>query len=265
MTNLVRSSEDDIVGLVVTLADNSRAILEAITLVDANGDSVITANGQRIQGNSAAGAADAGDPVKVGGRYDSTLPTLTNGQRGNLQLSPRGTLLASLYDYNAGFTFGIIVPTNVTQAPGSNGAIVTASYNYGYDGANWARVGGDAAGWWTVPKPATTGGLSIARLVGSAGANIKASAGQLYGGTVTNSNAAIRYLHLYNKASAATLSTDTPVATIPLPPNASVMVDCSSLGAAFATGISWAFTTDDITIPTTAGATTDIHGTLFYK
>jgi hypothetical protein len=113
--------------------------------------------------------------------------------------------------------------------------------------------------------PATTGGLLQSRLIASAGANIKAAAGQVYGGVVTNSNAAIRYLHLYNKASAATLSTDTPVASYALPPSASVQITTDGLGAAFATGISWAFTTDDIAIPTTAGATTDIHGTLFYK
>lgn len=116
-----------------------------------------------------------------------------------------------------------------------------------------------------VAAPNTTGGLSIARLNTSAGANIKTTAGQIYGGIITNSNAAIRYLHLYNKASAAALTTDTPVATIPLPPSASVQVTTDGLGAAFSTGISWAFTTDDIAIPATAGATTDIHGTLFFK
>jgi hypothetical protein len=118
---------------------------------------------------------------------------------------------------------------------------------------------------WARAAPNIDGGLSIARLVGSAGANIKAAKGQVYGGVFTNTNAAIRYLHLYDKASAATLSTDTPVATIPLPPNATVQITTDGIGAAFSTGISWAFTTDDVAIPTTAGATTDLHGALFYK
>lgn len=34
-----------------------------------------------VQGNSASGAADVGNPVKVGGVYNTTLPTFTNGQR----------------------------------------------------------------------------------------------------------------------------------------------------------------------------------------
>lgn len=54
-------------------------------------------NGLYAQGNAAAGATDAGNPVKVGGRYNSTLPTLTTGQRGDLQLSASGELLANLH------------------------------------------------------------------------------------------------------------------------------------------------------------------------
>lgn len=43
-------------------------------------------------GNVAAGATDSGNPVKVGGVYNSTQPTLTNGQRGDGQLDSRGNL-----------------------------------------------------------------------------------------------------------------------------------------------------------------------------
>lgn len=105
-------------------------------------------------------------------------------------------------------------------------------------------------------------GESIARINSTlVGANIKASAGRLYGGTLTNHNAAARYVHFYNKASAAVVGTDTPVATIGLAPNATVNFG-DALGMAFATGISWAVTTDNIAIPATAGAAGDISGTL---
>lgn len=43
-------------------------------------------------GNVASGSSDSGNPVKVGGRYNSTPPTLTNGQRGDLQLDASGNL-----------------------------------------------------------------------------------------------------------------------------------------------------------------------------
>lgn len=39
-----------------------------------------------VGGNVASGAADSGNPVKVGGVFNTTLPTLANGQRGDIQL-----------------------------------------------------------------------------------------------------------------------------------------------------------------------------------
>lgn len=47
-------------------------------------------------GNVASGATDSGNPVKVGGRYNSTLPTLTDGQRGDIQLTSKAGLQATL-------------------------------------------------------------------------------------------------------------------------------------------------------------------------
>lgn len=44
----------------------------------------------RVQGNVAAGVADAGDPVKVGGVYLAAFPALANGQRSNFQTDRRG-------------------------------------------------------------------------------------------------------------------------------------------------------------------------------
>lgn len=58
-------------------------------------------NSPQVQGTAASGATDSGNPVKVGGKYNATLPTLTDGQRGDLQLDSAarailtlGTLLA---------------------------------------------------------------------------------------------------------------------------------------------------------------------------
>lgn len=39
-----------------------------------------------VEGGSASGSADAGSPVKVGGVYNSSAPTLDSGDRGDLQL-----------------------------------------------------------------------------------------------------------------------------------------------------------------------------------
>lgn len=212
----------------------------------------------------AAGATDSNNPVKVGGYATTTPSAVTSGQRQNLWLGLAGqavigTIVATGTDAQPNNSLGGIpnISTN-TSLP-----LITAGFVF--NGTSWDRSRGDTNGNYTVAKPVTTGGLSVSRLIAATSGVIKASAGQLYTGLFTNSNAAIRYLQIYNKATAGTLSTDTPVITVPLPPNVSVMIDFSAIGGAFATGISWQFTTDDIAIPTTAGATTDIHGFVTFK
>lgn len=59
---------------------------------DVGGNIVVTASPtalQQVVGNVASGAADTGNPVKIGGRYNATQPTLTDGQRGDIQLDTR--------------------------------------------------------------------------------------------------------------------------------------------------------------------------------
>jgi hypothetical protein len=223
-----------------------------VTMAGATGTS-----SARVQGVAATGAAVAGNPVLVGGSQGGNVAPLPLSTNGGLVVVNTG---------QATLATSFVGQPYVTLPWADNGgALGYASLGYVWDGAAIQLMRGDTTGTFTVPKPVTSGGLSIARLIGATSGVIKASAGQLYTATLTNSNAAIRYLQIYNKATAGTLSTDTPVMTIPLPPNASVMIDFSGMGGAFATGISWQFTTDDIAIPTTAGASTDIHGFVTYK
>lgn len=48
------------------------------------------AYGGPVVGNVASGAADSGAPVKTGGVYHATPPTLSDGQRGDTELDPSG-------------------------------------------------------------------------------------------------------------------------------------------------------------------------------
>lgn len=43
-------------------------------------------------GNVASGASDSGNPIKVGGVFNTTPPTFTTGQRGDIQISSRGSI-----------------------------------------------------------------------------------------------------------------------------------------------------------------------------
>jgi len=59
---------------------------------------------QAVGGDTASAAADAGNPVKIGGKVNTTLPTFTDGQRGDLQLGIRGAALVQIM--GAGSTTG---------------------------------------------------------------------------------------------------------------------------------------------------------------
>lgn len=63
-----------------------------VLLVGPNGEAILTASGLSVvsAGNVAAGAADSGNPVKVGGKYTVTEPTLADGQRGDMSLDANG-------------------------------------------------------------------------------------------------------------------------------------------------------------------------------
>lgn len=98
-------------------------------------------------GNVASGASDSGNPVKVGGKYNSTKPTLTNGQRGDLQVEINGALAASLYGKvtNAGDT-AVLLTTAGRQIPtqGVATALIDGGSNtlaIPYDTADTARQG----------------------------------------------------------------------------------------------------------------------------
>lgn len=92
----------------------------------------------------------------------------------------------------------------------------------------------------------------------------KASAGTLWSVVASNINAAARYLKLYNKASAPTVGTDTPVLTIPIPAGGVVQVDGGSNGIRFGTGIAWAVTASAADSDTTAVATGEIKVCIAY-
>lgn len=108
---------------------------------------------------------------------------------------------------------------------------------------------------------ATNGvGTSLARLISAATTNatvVKASAATLFSIYAFNTNAAARYLKLYNKATAPTVGTDTPVMTILLPPSVPVNIN-SVFGITFTSGLSFALTTGIADTDTTAVAANEI-------
>lgn len=93
----------------------------------------------------------------------------------------------------------------------------------------------------------TTNGGSLFRLFSAASTNatnVKASAGRVYGGLISNTSASWRYVKFYNKASAPVIGTDTVVLTLAIPPNNDVSLAAvfDAYGVHFSAGISFVIT-----------------------
>jgi hypothetical protein len=55
----------------------------------------VTAGTTAVQGSSAAGSADSGNPVKIGAVYHASPPAFADGQRGDLQIDGQGRLMVN--------------------------------------------------------------------------------------------------------------------------------------------------------------------------
>lgn len=158
-----------------------------VNLTKVGGTAVVTGgvNGLlAVAGNAASGATDSGNPVKVGGRYNTTLPTLTDGQRGDVQLDPRGNLavLARMGQFTAGDAVANTstgsLPFSTQSAPsGSATLMVTGAYLF--NGTTWDRARGDTSGAYvrsnfaynaatTITRPANTTPYTAGDVVGGA-------------------------------------------------------------------------------------------------
>jgi hypothetical protein len=90
-----------------------------------------------VVGNASNTGSDSGNPVKVGGVFNTTQPTLATGQRGDLQMSNRGEVLVRIG--SLGVFPGVTVPADgISAATG----LATTSQNVLFDaGANgWSKI-----------------------------------------------------------------------------------------------------------------------------
>lgn len=200
-------------------------------------------------GNVASGAADSGNPVKVGGVYNSALLTLTTGQRGDLQISSKGMLYVAAGNNwapaDAGGNLANVLLDNTGQTkPGY-------SYVGYFNGTSWDRQ--------RIPS-------SSSRIVSSANTTnatvAKASTGWLTSIVGLNTTGSVIYLKLYNKATSPTVGTDTPVLTIPIAASSFFSINLNTAPYYFSTGISYALTgaaADADTTAVAAGAITGLN------
>jgi len=93
---------------------------------------------------------------------------------------------------------------------------------------------------------------------------VKGAAGRLVGIVASNINAAIRYLKIYNKATAPNVGVDVPVMTLPIPATGQLNIDLGPVGFQFPLGIGFALTTLGTNADATAVAANEIKVALSY-
>lgn len=98
-------------------------------------------------GNVASGGSDSDNPVKVGGRYNSTQPTFTDGQRGDVQLGQRGSVRVELWGSDSNTAITRRPDNNDGAAPSSTSHnLAVHSRNSVFNGTNWDRMTGSTLG-----------------------------------------------------------------------------------------------------------------------
>jgi|GEM_PF-1601870 len=116
----------------------------------ATGDPIydISASGSNIQGNVAAGSNDSGNPVKVGGIYQSSAPSLANGQRGDLQLDGQGRLMVTTAPLAAG-TDSVNVQGSFNELTGLTAGSLNADLVPSTDVAAYRSFSLQTTGTWS--------------------------------------------------------------------------------------------------------------------
>lgn len=180
-----------------------------VNVLTGGGSSVVnqgagnTANPWTVQGTVAGGIATSGNPVKIGGVFNTVLPTYLTGQTGELQITSKGSLFAVLVTTN-----GTIIG-NLNPSADANSAMTgqtTWSQGAIYNGATWDRQA----------KPRTANRLPSSAASNNA-ANIKTTPGTVYSisGNVTLLGSTC-YLKFFDGTGVPNPAAATPLYIFPL-------------------------------------------------
>lgn len=221
-----------------------------------------------------------GSPFQAGASIGNTSFAATQATASNLNMTEANsaaikTSVESIDNAVSGAGFNISQINGVTPLMG-NGATGTGSPRVTIANDNTpfsVKIDQTTPGTTNAVRntAGTTGGATPYKLISAASTNatsVKASVATLYGIQVYNTNAAARYLKLYNKASAPTVGTDTPVKVITIPGStigAGSNVSIPSVGVAFGTGLAFALTTGAADSDTGAVAANEIITNLDYN
>lgn len=181
---LVGSQTGDGTGLIPS---GGGGTLDNINLAQVGGTSVVTGGVSGllgVGGNVASGAADAGNPVKVGGRASNlALGPVSSGQRTDAWLTLNGAQViagAQLTGADAQPNTGLIGLAAPNGVPYGMVATAPAFFN----GASWDRARGDTSGGYVRSNFAFNAATTITRPANTT----TYSAGDVVGGAITFAN-----------------------------------------------------------------------------
>jgi hypothetical protein len=207
-------------------------------------------------GVGAEASASAGNPVRVGGWNGTNTYTLKTDTSGQLLMGATANIIGKvgIDQTTPGTTNLVATNADAAIAPGTAPAksLVTGGvYNAtpptlttGQTAAHQLDADGSL---YTNSRDWTVAGATPAHYLSGAttnSTNVKATAGTLFSITAVNTTATIYYLKLYDKATAPTCGTDTPVHTLPVPASAtgSGLTINPFIGLNFTTGIGFCLT-----------------------
>ena len=102
-----------------------------------------------IGDGSVSGGSASAASIAAGAVFNTTAPTLTNGQQAALQLNTKGQLIVAPGDAN-----GQVVTTNTLTdtLSGSNRSLFVIPYNLVFNGSSWSQQRGNTTGTAVLPN-----------------------------------------------------------------------------------------------------------------
>lgn len=104
---------------------------------------VSTTGALNTTGDIASGATDSGNPVKIGAVFRTTQPTVTDGQRVDLQANARGELKTAITQNG---NSAAIATAGADASSNTVNTLAVTGYSKVWNGATWDRMSGDTTG-----------------------------------------------------------------------------------------------------------------------
>ena len=204
--------------------------------------------------NSATGALGATIPSATPGMYEFNTGGAPYVRVSGLA-AITGTAAVTMLAGNATGLVALDAPI-----PGTSTVAIAAAQTL----ATVTTVGTVTSVSATTPAVTTTTAATLSSAATTNATSVKASAGNLYSITVSNTGGAAAFFKLFNKASAPTVGTDVPILTIAIPASGTVNVPFGTQGFRMATGIAFAITNLAADSDTTAVAAAQVKAMVAY-